>query len=114
MNIQFEITLRGFKNDSVSRVQELLKDFYWFNAPEDWQNFDGDIKVNHLQPTDGNRVLLEIADNWAEWTYKFLQKSNDVRRIQIRYNSLSKDFIRKHKSLENYPEHYYEDTLIQM
>jgi hypothetical protein len=114
MNIQFEVTLRGFGSNSINRFQDLLKDFYWSEAPEDWKQFDGDIDIKYLQPTNGDRALIEVSQKWTEWTFNFLKKNPDVRRVEIRYTNLSKDFIRKNKRLDNYPENYYEGNLIQM
>lgn len=70
-------------SNSQERVEDLLKDFYWNQAKENWRNFNGDIRVQWHQSRGGDCALVFVSKEWKKWTIDFLRNAKNVRFIEI-------------------------------
>lgn len=65
------------------RVEDFLKPLYWIEGqePEDWRDFDGDIKINPLQNRGGNCAEIEVSAEWAKWMIEFISSKRWSEKI---------------------------------
>lgn len=73
--VNFANTALG--TSSKSRIDEILKDFYWNDAPENWKDFDGEITTTGLSDRSGDYVKIQFdsESKWFNWTIDFLKQN---------------------------------------
>jgi hypothetical protein len=72
----------NFANTALStscknRIDEILKDFYWNDAPENWSDFDGEITTIGLSDRSGDyaKIQFDSESKWFNWTIDFLKQN---------------------------------------